>query len=135
MRRRQATAESRARAERIARALAGLLDDVPVPAVAADADADADAAGARPAVPGQRLACPRCGGEMQAVGAGQGVEVDQCLECGAVWLDAGELDEIVAGREPGPEAPVPSMVELRGRMRELVPRGEVAVKYRDCPRC
>jgi Zn-finger nucleic acid-binding protein len=121
--RRQATAESRARAERIAQALAGLLNDAP-----AVEDAPRAATGAR-------LVCPRCAGEMPTVGAGHGVEIDQCLECGAIWLDAGELELLVADQAPGPDAPVPTLGEVRERMREVLPPTDGPVKYRDCPRC
>lgn len=140
MRRPQATPESRARAERIARSLAGLLDDVPAPAAADDEDTGAAAGPARTMSPrpaaGARpggLVCPRCVGAMTTVGAGHGVEIDQCLECGAIWLDAGELDQIVASHEPVDEAQ-PTMGQLRSRMREVLP-GEPEVKYRECPRC
>lgn len=137
MRRPQATPESRARAERIARSLAGLLDDVPAPAtvpddVATTAGPGPTAADRPPALPGA-LVCPRCAGAMATVGTGQGVEIDQCLECGAIWLDAGELEQIVAGQEPG-DAPTPTMGALRSKMREVLPPAE-PVKYRECPRC
>ncbi|MBK9758048.1 MAG: zf-TFIIB domain-containing protein [Nannocystis sp.] len=125
--RRQVTPEARARVERIARALAGLLDEVPAVGAADE--------GARPP-PGRARApvCPRCAGEMGTVGAGQGVEIDQCLACGAIWLDVGELEALVAEHAPPPGAPPPTMAELRDRMREVnTPEG--LVKYRDCPRC
>jgi Zn-finger nucleic acid-binding protein len=144
MRRPQATPESRARAERIARSLAGLLDDVPAPTLADDDEPGASpgaAAGGRRSVPprpagaraGGELVCPRCVGAMATVGMNHGVEIDQCLECGAIWLDAGELDQLVAGQAPVDAAP-PTMGELRTRMRDVLP-GEAAVKYRECPRC
>jgi Zn-finger nucleic acid-binding protein len=126
--RRQVTPEARARVERIARALAGLLDEVPAVKAADE--------GARPAPPGGARApvCPRCAGEMGTVGAGQGVEIDQCLECGAIWLDVGELEALVAEHAPDPGAPAPTLAALRERMREVsTPEG--LVKYRDCPRC
>lgn len=66
----------------------------------------------------------------------QGVEVDQCLECGAVWLDAGELEALLVepNAEAGAEPAVASVPELRQRMAGVLP-GEKAVRYRECPRC
>jgi Zn-finger nucleic acid-binding protein len=71
---------------------------------------------------------------MDMVTAGHGVEIDQCLECGAIWLDAGELEALVADKEPAKQVEPPTMGELRTRMREVVP-SEAAFKYRECPRC
>jgi len=39
------------------------------------------------------LVCPRCGGLMDHEHAGD-VEVDVCLDCRGVWLDAGELADL-----------------------------------------
>ncbi len=135
MRRPQATPESRARAERIARSLAGLLDDVPVPA-GATSEPEGERAAAPAREPGAaQLSCPRCSGAMQAVGTNQGVEIDQCLECGAIWLDAGELDELLAEQDTDGLAQAPTSVgALRERMQEVLPPEE-PVKYRECPRC
>lgn len=80
--------------------------------------------------------CPCCGEAMQAVGTGHGVEVDQCVACGAVWLDAGELAAILAHTtsEPGGEPRATSVAEMRSRMATVVPQA-AAVRYRECPRC
>jgi len=42
-----------------------------------------------------KLVCPRCGGLMDLELADE-VEVDVCLKCNGVWLDAGELEELKA---------------------------------------
>jgi Zn-finger nucleic acid-binding protein len=47
------------------------------------------------ALPESGVACPRDGSSMRRV-EHQGVEADLCLECYSVWLDAGELDKVVA---------------------------------------
>ena len=39
------------------------------------------------------MVCPRCGMTMDLEKA-EDVEVDVCLSCGGVWLDAGELEEL-----------------------------------------
>lgn len=129
MARPRATAEAKERAARIARALAGQLEEPP---------AVRERGGERPvrrAGTGD-LVCPCCAAAMQGVGTGSGVEVDQCLECGAVWLDAGELEALVAGEVGAAEAeaPVATVAELRRRMAPVV-AGEAAVRYRECPRC
>ncbi len=40
-----------------------------------------------------KLICPRCGGLMDIEAADE-VEVDVCLTCNGVWLDAGELEDL-----------------------------------------
>ena len=40
-----------------------------------------------------KLVCPRCGGLMDLEFADD-IEVDVCLTCNGVWLDAGELHEL-----------------------------------------
>ena len=40
-----------------------------------------------------KLVCPRCGGLMDFEFADE-IEVDVCLKCNGVWLDAGELDNL-----------------------------------------
>lgn len=125
MRRPRPTAESKARAERIARALAGQLEEPPV---VKEPGRTVTAAGSG------ELACPSCAEAMQAVGTARGVEVDQCPGCGAVWLDAGELEAMVAEARAHVEESVKSVAELRSRMATVVPQ-EPKVRYRECPRC
>jgi len=43
--------------------------------------------------------CPRCAGELIPVPF-RGVELDKCSGCQGVWLDFGELDQVVA-EDPG----------------------------------
>ncbi len=47
-------------------------------------------------VPTARMRCPRCQGEELKVRAVGETEVDCCRRCGGVWLDAGELDALLA---------------------------------------
>lgn len=44
-----------------------------------------------------QLICPSCGGLMD-LEAVRGVEVEVCLTCFGLWLDAGELDALVAAK-------------------------------------
>lgn len=113
MRRPRATEESKARAARIARALAGLLPDEPASAAPRSARGGS---------------CPACGASLVASGAAHGVEIDACTGCGGIWLDVGELERLtadVASREDGEGG-------------EVAPRRRGAdeeVRYRECPRC
>jgi ribosomal protein L37AE/L43A len=37
--------------------------------------------------------CPRCGGDLSERHA-EHVKIDECAECGGIWLDKGELDQL-----------------------------------------
>jgi len=37
--------------------------------------------------------CPRCGGDLSEQHA-EHVKIDECGECGGIWLDKGELDQL-----------------------------------------
>jgi uncharacterized protein len=39
------------------------------------------------------MKCPKCGMDLKEIEV-QGVKVDQCANCGGVFLDAGELDQL-----------------------------------------
>ena len=39
--------------------------------------------------------CPKCGAELVPVPY-RGIELDKCSRCQGVWLDFGELDQVVA---------------------------------------
>jgi hypothetical protein len=39
------------------------------------------------------MKCPKCGRDLQEI-ALHGVNVDQCANCGGIFLDAGELEQI-----------------------------------------
>lgn len=40
------------------------------------------------------MKCPRCGMDLHALKKGA-VNVDTCFNCGGVWLDKGELEELL----------------------------------------
>lgn len=40
------------------------------------------------------MKCPKCGMDLQALHKGK-VEIDTCFNCKGVWLDAGEMEEIL----------------------------------------
>lgn len=58
------------------------------------------------------LVCPRCGGEMITFNRA-GVQVDQCQTCKGIFLDRGELEQLVQAEQsfyappPPPQAPPP----------------------------
>jgi ribosomal protein L37AE/L43A len=37
--------------------------------------------------------CPRCGGDLEEKQAEQ-VKIDECGDCGGIWLDKGEIDQL-----------------------------------------
>ena len=39
------------------------------------------------------LVCPECGGSLNAERV-EGIEIDRCIHCVGVWLDAGEYDAV-----------------------------------------
>jgi uncharacterized protein len=48
------------------------------------------------------MKCPKCGMDLQSLTQGK-VEVDTCFNCKGVWLDAGELEQVLAqGPHKGP---------------------------------
>lgn len=44
---------------------------------------------------GRQLACPACGGDAEVIVSGS-IEYDRCRACGGVWLDRGELEQLLA---------------------------------------
>jgi len=69
--------------------------------------------------------CPSCKNEM-VIYEYSDVEVDHCPDCGGVWLDAGELEQIIPWERLG----FLQIVD-RARLRAMTPR-EPKVK---CPTC
>ncbi|HNY26641.1 MAG TPA: zf-TFIIB domain-containing protein [Candidatus Sumerlaeota bacterium] len=90
------------------------------------------------------MKCPVCR-EQMVVLEYDAVEVDYCLICGGVWLDAGELEllfsdeqegrDFLARRGPsysGNEKPHPCPICGKKMTKELV-AGETSVLYDHCP--
>jgi Zn-finger nucleic acid-binding protein len=84
---------------------------------------------------GRSLRCSGCGAGMRALQL-RGVPVDLCLACGGLWLDAGELRRLSAGRHAEIAAQVPQAApgDHRGadddgyeRRRVVLGRGVSAV--------
>jgi hypothetical protein len=46
------------------------------------------------------MKCPKCGADL-VTESFHGVQVDRCPECGGVWLDHGELDQLMKHEDPG----------------------------------
>lgn len=41
------------------------------------------------------MKCPTCSETMKVVAGRGGIEIDRCPNCQGVWLDRGELDELI----------------------------------------
>lgn len=63
------------------------------------------------------LICPRCGSLMDIEEAEE-IEVDVCLNCHGVWLDAGELEELKELSEEGYE--LDEDAKMKERYEEMV---------------
>ena len=128
-RRPQPTAASKARADRIAAALAGLLEDVPAPQYSGPDPYRGAELPPKPTPGPDSLRCPACRGTMELTDE-RGVEIHRCTACWGLWLAPGELDELVSA----PMDPRPDLAAVREEMRRVAPpMGEV--RYRMCPRC
>lgn len=46
------------------------------------------------------MKCPKCGMDLQEISL-HGVKVDQCSYCGGLFLDAGEVDQLMKGSDQG----------------------------------
>jgi ribosomal protein L37AE/L43A len=55
---------------------------------------------ARLAATAGELNCPKCDGKLHT-GSFETVQVDMCDKCGGVWLDAGELQQIMHKENQG----------------------------------
>ncbi len=67
-----------------------------------------------------QLVCPRCGWLMD-IETAEDVDVDVCLNCGGVWLDAGELEKLKTISKAGFEGD--ERVKEEERWEELVQQG------------
>ncbi len=68
------------------------------------------------------MKCPTCGGMMTAIEA-EHVEVDMCTNCGGIWLDDNEFEELLGTMECPKCKGLMHMRDLRG------------VEYDVCPNC
>ena len=62
-----------------------------------------------------KLKCPRCYELLGAVRTEEGVSVDFCRDCGGIWLDKGELDQLLSmvGADPQPSSESTPIYGLR----------------------
>ena len=133
MARRRVTPEAQARADRIAAALAGLLEDEPPPVEPSDGRGDPYRA--VPRAPAKRAKrrkaqCPGCEGELE-VHYSRGVDIHRCRACLGLWLGPDDLDQMVI--PPDGDASV-SAADVDRRMRAVRPPMSDVV-YRRCPVC
>lgn len=83
----------------------------------------ASAVSATPPTP--RLHCPACGGNLKPNDLGQ-VEIDECPRCNGLWLDHGELEQLVQAKN----VPARLLRTKSTKFLSLRPEGT-----RPCPRC
>ena len=64
------------------------------------------------------MKCPKCGGSLQTE-LFHGVQIDRCPDCHGVWLDANEVDTLLAHEDHGLLRRVfgDVMLSLRGRRK------------------
>jgi Zn-finger nucleic acid-binding protein len=81
------------------------------------------------------LRCPRCGIDMAAVEYGDTrIEVDYCVRCQSVWLDAGEFEKIIAALEEelvGKDVPAYIAASLREARQVLAGPETLASEWKD----
>ena len=132
------TPDAQARADRIAAALSGLLDET-----VAVVEAEAPRSGANnpyrpiPAAPGRRsrkpaLACPACTGRLSAEYA-RGAKIQRCLGCNGLWLNPGDLQGMVDPPADDGKAAL-NVAQMRRTIQSMVPPAETQ-RYRKCPVC
>ncbi|MGQ0703760.1 MAG: TFIIB-type zinc ribbon-containing protein [Gemmatimonadales bacterium] len=46
------------------------------------------------------MKCPKCGADLLTE-AFHHVQIDRCPECHGIWLDEGEIDQLMAHEDPG----------------------------------
>ncbi len=85
---------------------------------------------------GQRT-CIKCNSPQEPIVI-LGVEIDRCINCGGLWLDAGELKELVARRPaPGSDEQLEAKIAQLSRVRPTggAAPSDVDVVNRACPAC
>ena len=75
--------------------------------------ASLDAVRAQSARKAHHMKCPKCGGELKEM-EHHHVKVDQCADCGGVWLDVGEIELLEHAHESGVTRFFSSMFGRRG---------------------
>ena len=70
------------------------------------------------------MRCPLCDVPMREVRR-RGVKIDVCPECRGVWLDAGELEKLLAGAEAWEDE------DFRDRDRDREDDDDERRRYRD----
>ena len=79
--------------------------------------------------PPAQLACPSCRDPMRAA-AVAGVEVDGCVRCQLLWLDAGEQEALVGVRPP-PTMPTEEVRAAEIAAKQLIALDAVAEQNRE----
>jgi len=81
--------------------------------------------------------CIKCNSAQEPIVI-QGVEIDRCVSCGGIWLDGGEIKELVAQRtDPSSDAQLEASIARLSKARGGggAPAGEANVATTACPAC
>lgn len=70
------------------------------------------------------MTCPKCQAQMSTFDR-QGVHIERCSQCGGVFLDRGELEQLVSAEQRHYGAPPPDPEQMPPPARRV---------YRDSPR-
>jgi Zn-finger nucleic acid-binding protein len=97
---------------------------------------------------GGRIDCPKCRHKMETVDAA-GVKIDRCKGCGGIWLDALELEKVLAAKGAAKKAdPRKPVIEAtigqkgattcprdRSMLIRMADKKQPHVKYESCKVC
>jgi uncharacterized protein len=60
------------------------------------------------------MKCPKCGFDLHTLEKGA-VQIDTCFNCKGVWLDAGELEQLMASSGAGDHKVMRAVLNIFGR--------------------
>lgn len=84
------------------------------------------------------LTCIKCNSPLEPIVI-MGVEIDRCINCGGLWLDSGEIKELIAKRPaPGSDAQLEGMIDQLAQIRPTAgapPPRPADVVNTACPSC
>ncbi len=67
------------------------------------------------------MTCPKCGAEMQSYER-NGVQIEQCERCRGIFLDRGELEQLIGAESRAANSAEPGAGQPRGFFKELFDR-------------
>ena len=67
------------------------------------------------------MTCPKCGAEMQSYER-NGVQIEQCERCRGIFLDRGELEQLIGAESRAANSAEPGPGQQPGFFKELFDR-------------